>query len=150
MLRHLKRAGQIPADSLEVRMKQALSRIVFIAVVCISASALMPVRADEPSVTVGYQPVVATGLAAKPPFTTTQDPANPRRPHHQVQRTDCRRPPERPGLKAIHLWVRMLNPETVGDYPVAIEFADARHAVRDDGSHRPDHAETDSERCRVQ
>lgn len=141
------------------------------------------VRAEGPAVTVAYQPMVSTGLAAQQPFeawfvfdksldpavpgyavpagatirfvfpkeftpqsdlfqgavilygwsqgpipvkfTTSQDPANPRALIIKFNEPIAAGPPEKPGLKAIHLRVRVLNPATPGDYPVVIESADA-------------------------
>jgi hypothetical protein len=149
----------------------------------LSFTTVTTVRAEAPAVTVAYQPMVSTGLAAKEPFeawfvfdksldptvpgyavpagatirfvfpkefmpqgdffqgavmlygwsqgpipvkfTTSQDPANPRALIIKFNEPIAAVPPERPGLKAIHLRVRVLNPATAGDYPVAIEFADA-------------------------
>lgn len=148
-----------------------------------SALALAPAQAGPPSVTVAYQPMVSTGLAAGQPFeawfvfdkssdpmvpgyaapaeatirfvfpqeftpqsdlfqgavmlygwsqgpipvkfTTGQDPANPRALIIKFNEPIAAGSPEKPGLKAIHLRVRALNPATAGDYPVSIEFADA-------------------------
>jgi hypothetical protein len=34
-------------------------------------------------------------------------------------------PPDKPGLKAIHLRVQVFNPATPGDYPVTVDFVNA-------------------------
>ena len=140
--------------------------------------------ADAPGITVGYQPMVSTGLAAKQPFEAwfvfdkSSDPSVPgypmpagatvrftfpkeftpltdnphlegallygwphgaipvpfsltqdkTDPHVVVVRIDQAisiGPPERPGLKAIHVRTGELNPTSPGDYPVSIQFIDA-------------------------
>lgn len=135
----------------------------------LSGPPLTLAQAAPPSVTVAYQPMVSTGLAAKQPFegyavpagatirfvfpkeftpqsdlsqgavmlygwsqgpipvkfTASQDPANPRALIVKFNEPIAAGPPEKPGLKAIHLRVRVLNPTTAGDHPVAIEFVDA-------------------------
>jgi hypothetical protein len=140
-------------------------------------------RADAPAVTVEYQPMVSTGLAASQPFeawfvfdkssdprvpgyaipagatirfvfpkeftpqndlfqgavmlygwpqgpipakfTTKQDDADPRTLVIQFNEPIGVAPPDKPGLKAIHLRVRVLNPAAPGDYPVTVDFANA-------------------------
>lgn len=137
-----------------------------------------------PSVTVAYQPMVSTGLAAKQPFeawfvfdkpsdptvpgysvpagatvrlvfpkeftplagnshlegallkgwphgaipvpfSVTQDKADPRVVVVRIDQAIATRPPESPGLKAIHVRTGELNPASAGDYPISIQFIDA-------------------------
>jgi hypothetical protein len=150
----------------------------------IVASTFTPALAGAPSVTVGYQPMVSTGLAAKQPFeawfvfdkspdprvpgyavpagatvrftfpkeftplmgkphleaallhgwphgaiqvpfTITQDEAEPRSVVVRINQAISSGPPERPGLKAIHIRTGELNPASPGDYPVTVQFIDA-------------------------
>jgi hypothetical protein len=58
-------------------------------------------------------------------FTTKQDEADPRTLVIQFSEPIAAAPPDKPGLKAIHLRVRVLNPATPGDYPVTVDFANA-------------------------
>ncbi len=62
-------------------------------------------------------------IAAK--FTTTQDPANPRALVIKFDQSIAAAPSEAPGLKDIHLRVRLLNPEKAGNYPITITYTDA-------------------------
>jgi hypothetical protein len=142
-----------------------------------------PARAEAPAVTVEYQPMVSTGLAASQPFeawfvfdkssdprvpgyaipagatirfafpkeftpqadlfqgavmlygwpqgpipakfATTQDEADPRTLIVRFDEPIGVAAPDKPGLKAIHLRVRVLNPATSGDYPITVDFANA-------------------------
>ena len=143
-----------------------------------------PLRAGPPAITVGYQPMVSTGLAAKHafeawfvfgtstdprvpgyampagatvrltfpgefaplrgnphlegallygwphgaipvPFSVTQDKDDPRTVVVRIDQAIPVHPPERPGLKAIHVRTGELNPARPGDYPIAIEFLNA-------------------------
>ena len=145
---------------------------------------MAPAEAGAPPMTVAYQPMVSTGLAARQPFEAwfvfdrTSDPAvagysvpagatvrltfpkefvplagNPHLegallygwPHGAIpvpfsvtqDNTDPRvvviridqaiaiGPPERPGLKAIHVRTGELNPALPGDYPIAVQLVDA-------------------------
>jgi hypothetical protein len=153
-------------------------------VLLLFASTFVPALAGAPSVTVGYQPMVSTGLAAKQlfeawfvfdkspdptvpgyavppgatvrftfpkeftplmgkphleaallhgwphgaiqvPFTITQDEAEPRTVVVRIDQAIAIGPPERPGLKAIHVRTGELNPASPGDYPIAVQFIDA-------------------------
>ena len=58
-------------------------------------------------------------------FTAAQDEANPRALIVKFNEPISAGPPESPGLKAIHLRVRLLNPAVAGEYPITVEFADA-------------------------
>jgi len=137
-----------------------------------------------PSVTVAYQPMVSTGLAAKQPFeawfvldkssdptvpgysvpagatvrltfpkeftplagsphlegallhgwphgaipvpfSVTQDKTDPRVVVVRIDQAIAIGPPERPGLKAIHVRTGELNPALPGDYPIAVQFIEA-------------------------
>ena len=141
-------------------------------------------RADAPASTIGYQPMVSTGLAARHPFeawlvfdrspdpavpgyavpagarvrltfpkeftpmasdphlegallygwpqgaipvpfSVTQDKSDPRSVVVRIDQPIPVDPPERPGLKAIHVRTAELNPSGPGDFPIAIEFIDA-------------------------
>jgi hypothetical protein len=141
-------------------------------------------RAGAPPVTIGYQPMVSDGLAAKHPFEAwfvldkSADPSVPgyaipagamvrltfpaefspirgsphlegallygwphgaipvpfsvvqdsREPHVVLVRIDreiTASPPDRPGLKAIHVRTAELNPDRAGDYTIGIDFVDA-------------------------
>ncbi len=143
-----------------------------------------PAQAGSPTITVGYQPMVSTGLAAKEPFeawfvfdksadpripgyevpagTTvrftfpkefmpvgdnphleaallygwphgaiaapfviTQDKADPRVVTVRIEQAISITPPEKPGLKAIHIRTGEINPAQAGDYPIKVEFIDA-------------------------
>ncbi len=59
------------------------------------------------------------------PFTVTQDKTNPRVVIVQIEQAISSGPPERPGLKAIHVRTGERNPTAAGDYPIAVEFVDA-------------------------
>ncbi len=139
--------------------------------------------ADPPATSVGYQPMVSTGLAAKHafeawfvfdkaadpsvpgyalpagttvrftfpkqftpltghphlegallygwphgalpvPFTVTQDNTDPRVVVVRIEQAISIGPPERPGLKAIHVRTAELNPARPGDYPISIQIVD--------------------------
>jgi hypothetical protein len=141
-------------------------------------------NASPPAVTIGYQPMVSTGLAAKhpfeawlvfdistdptvpgyavpagtkvrltfpaqftpqsahphlegallhgwpqgavpAPFSVTQDASNQRVVEVQINAAISAGPPERPGLKAIHVRTGELNPAKPGDYPIRVQFIDA-------------------------
>lgn len=57
-------------------------------------------------------------------FVAAQDPSNPRALILKFDAPIATKPPEHPGLKAIHLRVPVLNPAG-GNYPIRITFADA-------------------------
>ena len=63
--------------------------------------------------------------AAPVPFTVGVDPQNPRTIVLKLKEAFPVGPPERPGLKAIHLRMGPLNPKQKGDYPVMIQISDA-------------------------
>jgi hypothetical protein len=58
-------------------------------------------------------------------FTAIQDPTNPRALIVKFNQPIAAGPAGHPGLKDIHLRVRVLNPTAAGDYPIAIAFTDA-------------------------
>jgi hypothetical protein len=167
------------SPNLALRKERWLTGITMLAAVLSFATA----SAEAPSITVAYQPMVSTGLAAGQPFeawlvldksldptvpgyavpagatirfvfpkaftprsglfqgavmlygwsqgsiavkfTTAQDRADPRAFVIRCDEPIVAGPPERPGLKAIHLRLRVINPRTAGDYPVAVEFTNA-------------------------
>jgi hypothetical protein len=141
-------------------------------------------RAEAPALTVGYQPMVSTGLAANEsfeawfvfdksadpavpgyavpagttvrftfpkeftpvqsnahlegallygwphgaipvPFTITQDETDPRVVTVRIEQAISTNPPEKPGLKAIHVRTGEINPVRPGDYPINVELIDA-------------------------
>jgi hypothetical protein len=57
-------------------------------------------------------------------FTASRDPNNPRALILKFDAPIAANPPERPGLKAIHLRVPVVNP-AAGNYPIRITFTDA-------------------------
>lgn len=59
------------------------------------------------------------------PFTIGLDPQDPRTIVLKLTAAIPSGPPERPGLKAIHLRWGPLNPLQAGDYPITIQFSDA-------------------------
>jgi hypothetical protein len=59
------------------------------------------------------------------PFSVTQDKADPRVVVVRIDQAIATRPPESPGLKAIHVRTGELNPASPGDYPILIQFIDA-------------------------
>ncbi len=59
------------------------------------------------------------------PFTVTQDKTNPRVVIVRIEQAISSGPPERPGLKAIHVRTSELNPAVPGNYPITVEFVDA-------------------------
>jgi hypothetical protein len=63
--------------------------------------------------------------AAPVPFTIGLDPQNPRTIVLRLTEAFHAGPPERPGLKAIHLRWGPLNPMREGDYPITIVISDA-------------------------
>jgi len=63
--------------------------------------------------------------AAPVPFTIGLDPQDPRTIVLRLKEAFPAGPPERPGLKAIHLRFGPLNPPQAGDYPVRIQISDA-------------------------
>jgi len=63
--------------------------------------------------------------AAPVPFTVGLDPQDPRAIVLRLTEAFPVGPPERPGLKAIHLRMGPLNPTKGGDYPIAIQISDA-------------------------
>jgi hypothetical protein len=152
----------------------------------LGAAALAPprARAEAPALTVGYQPMVSTGLAAKEPFeawfifdksadpavpgyavpagatvrftfpkeftplrnnphleaallygwphgaipvpfTITQDRTDPRIVSVRIEQAISSTPPEKPGLKAIHIRTGEINPMQAGDYRIGVELIDA-------------------------
>ena len=150
----------------------------------LSFTTLTATRAAAPKLTVGYQPMVSTGLATRNPFeawfvfdkpsdpdvagyavpagttvrltfpkeftplpgdpylegallygwphgaiaarfSVTQDQTDPRVVVVRIEQAISANPPERPGLKAIHVRTAELNPTSAGDYPITVEFSDA-------------------------
>jgi len=63
--------------------------------------------------------------AAPVPFTVGVDPGDPRTIVLRLDAPFPAEPPERPGLKAIHLRMGPRNPAQAGDYPLAIQLVDA-------------------------
>ena len=63
--------------------------------------------------------------AAPVPFTVGLDPQDPRTIVLRLKEAFPAGPPERPGLKAIHLRWGPVNPMREGDYPIAIKISDA-------------------------
>jgi len=63
--------------------------------------------------------------AAPIPFSVGLDPQNPRAIILKLKEAFPVGPPERPGLKAIHLRWGPLNPMQEGNYPISIEISDA-------------------------
>jgi hypothetical protein len=59
------------------------------------------------------------------PFSVTQDKTDPRVVVVRIDQAISIGPPERPGLKAIHVRTGELNPTLPGDYPITIQFIDA-------------------------
>jgi hypothetical protein len=59
------------------------------------------------------------------PFTIGLDPQDPRTIILRLSADLSAGPPERPGLKAIHLRWGPLNPTQAGDYPISISLSDA-------------------------
>ena len=59
------------------------------------------------------------------PFTIGLDPQDPRTIVLKLKEAFPAGPPERPGLKAIHLRMGPLNPMQEGDYPITIVISDA-------------------------
>jgi hypothetical protein len=59
------------------------------------------------------------------PFTVGLDPQDPRTIVLRLTESFPAGPPERPGLKAIHLRFGPINPVQAGDYPVTIQLTDA-------------------------
>ena len=58
-------------------------------------------------------------------FTVAVDKKNPRAVLIHFDEGIEAGPPERPGLKAIHLRTGLINPTKAGDYPITIQFSDA-------------------------
>ena len=153
-------------------------------VLLLIGSTLASAQATGPALTVTYQPMVSTGLAAKQPFEAwfvfdkssdptepgysvpagatvrftfpkeftplvgsphlegallhgwphgaipvpfrvTQDKADARVVIVRIDQAIATAPPERPGLKAIHVRTGELNPASPGDYPISVQFIDA-------------------------
>ncbi len=63
--------------------------------------------------------------AAPVPFAVGLDPTDPRTIFLKLKEAFPVGPPERPGLKAIHLRWGPLNPLREGDYPITIKISDA-------------------------
>ncbi len=85
-------------------------------------AAFTPQQAHSP------QAVLLNGWPQGPiqvPFTIGLDPRDPRTIVLKLSGALPSGPPERPGLKAIHLRWGPVNPSMPGDYPVTIEYADA-------------------------
>jgi hypothetical protein len=59
------------------------------------------------------------------PFSVTQDKTDPRVVVVRIDQAIAIGPPERPGLKAIHVRTGELNPPSPGDYPISVQFIDA-------------------------
>jgi hypothetical protein len=59
------------------------------------------------------------------PFNVAQDGRDPRVVVVRIDRQIIVSPPDRPGLKAIHVRTGELNPGRAGDYPIGVEFIDA-------------------------
>jgi hypothetical protein len=59
------------------------------------------------------------------PFSVTQDKTDPRVVVVRIDQAIAIGPPERPGLKAIHIRTGELNPTSAGDFPIVIQFIDA-------------------------
>lgn len=58
-------------------------------------------------------------------FTVAADSADPRTIVIHYDQEITPGPPEKPGLKAIHVRTNVLNPPVAGDYPVTVEFVNA-------------------------
>ena len=58
-------------------------------------------------------------------FTTAMDPNDSHAVVIHFDEAIAAGPPERPGLKAIHLRTSEINPSQAGDYPISIQFIDA-------------------------
>lgn len=59
------------------------------------------------------------------PFSVTQDNNDPRVVIVRIDQAIGTAPPERPGLKVIHVRIGELNPALPGDYPIAVQFIEA-------------------------
>jgi hypothetical protein len=59
------------------------------------------------------------------PFSVKLDPSDPRIIVLKLDAPIPVEPPERPGLKSIHLQWGPLNPKASGDYPIKVELSDA-------------------------
>jgi hypothetical protein len=84
--------------------------------------AFMPQPSSHP------QAVLLHGWSQGPvpvPFTVGLDPQDPRTIVLRLSADLSAGPPERPGLKAIHLRWGPLNPTQAGDYPISILLSDA-------------------------
>lgn len=146
-------------------------------------AAPLPAQAAAPAMSVGYQPMVATGLAARRPFeawlwlnrsrdpavpgyaipagatiritfpkgfrprsgyplsavmlkgwvqgpiktrfSIARDRADPRTIVIQFERAIAVKPPDEPGLKAIHVRTAEINPARPGNYPITVRFEKA-------------------------
>ena len=64
-------------------------------------------------------------MAAPVPFTIALDPQDMRTIVLKISAPFPAFPPERPGLKSIHLRWGPLNPKEAGDYPITIQLSDA-------------------------
>jgi len=63
--------------------------------------------------------------AAPVPFTVGLDPSDPRTIVLRLDAPFPAEPPERPGLKAIHVRMGPRNPAQTGEYPIAIQLGNA-------------------------
>jgi hypothetical protein len=163
---------------------RSLLTLTLLAALGAAALASPVARAEAPAMTVGYQPMVSTDLAAKEPFeawfifdksvdpavpgyavpvgatvrftfpkefmplgnnphleaallygwphgaipvpfTITQDGTDPRVVSVRIEKAISSTPPEKPGLKAIHIRTGEINPVQEGDYPIEVELIDA-------------------------
>lgn len=63
--------------------------------------------------------------AIKANFTTIMDTSDPQTVVIHLDDAIAAEPPERPGLKAIHLRTGLINPSKAGDYPITLQFINA-------------------------
>jgi hypothetical protein len=85
-------------------------------------------RDFTPQLSNGPQAVLLHGWSQGPipvPFTVGLDSQDPRTIILKLTAPLPAGPPERPGLKAIHLRWGPLNPKEAGDYPISIQLSDA-------------------------
>ena len=84
--------------------------------------------AFTPQPNVGPEAVLLYGWpqrAAPIPFTVGLDPADPRTIMLQLAAPFPSDPPQRPGLKAVHLRMGPRNPSQAGEYPIIIQVSEA-------------------------